>query len=86
MKNTFFDFILKNRYVIICVSIVLVLLLTGILGFIIKVVAVLVLFMLAVYIGRRIQEDNDYIKKAFDIGKEKITYTVKDEEDEENKE
>lgn len=81
MKNTFFDFIIKNRYVIICVSIVLILLFTGLLGFIIKAVAVVLLIMLAIYIGKKFQEDSNFFKDLFSIGKQKITYTVRDDDE-----
>lgn len=85
-RNTFFDFIVKNKYVILCVAIVLVLLLTGILKFVIEAAVVVFVFMLAIYVGKRIQEDNDYIKKAFDLGKQKIKYTVKDNDDDKDQE
>ena len=67
-KNSFIDFILKNRYIILFVTIVLVL------------AVVVFLVLLAIYLGKRIQEDDAYIKKMF-RDKDDVVYKVKDDEE-----
>lgn len=79
-KNKFIDYIISNRYVILCVGIVLVLLFTGILKYIFEAIVVVILLALAVYIGKRIQEDQTYIRQNISKRKDKVEYTVKDDE------
>lgn len=84
--NKFIDFLVKNRYVILCVSIVIILALTGVIKALIEITITIFLILLAIYIGKRIQEDSDYINKMFGKTKEyKYEYKVKDDEDEEKK-
>ena len=61
-KNTFLDFILKNKYIIIFVTIVLILSWLGIIRVLLEVGFTVFLVLLAIYLGKRIQEDNAYIK------------------------
>lgn len=79
-RNSFIDFIVRNRYVILFVSIVLVLLFTGIISMIMDVLFTAFLIILAIYLGKRIQEDSDYIKRKFSKQKRDVEYTVADEE------
>lgn len=81
-RNSFVDFIVKNRYVILFVSIVLILLFTGIISMLMELIFSAFLIMLAIYLGKRIQEDADYLKRKFNREKANIEYTVKDVTDE----
>ena len=60
-KNTFWEFVLKNKYVIIFVSIVLVIALCGWMEKIMEIVFTIGLIILAIYLGKRIQDDEKYI-------------------------
>lgn len=81
-RNSFLDFIVKNRYVILFVSIVLILLFTGIISMLMELIFSAFLIMLAIYLGKRIQEDADYLKRKFNREKANVEYTVKDVTDE----
>ena len=80
-KESFLDYIIKNRWVIICLAIVLVLVFTGVVKVLVEVLVTVALIIGAIYIGKRIQDDNDYISRAFKRRKEEIKYTVKDDEE-----
>ena len=80
-KESFLDYIIKNRWVIICLAIVLVLVFTGVVKVLVEVLVTVALIIGAIYIGKRIQEDNDYISRAFKRRKEEIKDTVKDDEE-----
>lgn len=81
-KDSFLDFIVRNRYVIICVTIVLILAFTGIIRMLIDVLFTAALIIGAIYIGKRIQEDDEYISRIFKKRKDEIKYTVKDDDKE----
>ena len=81
-KESFLDYIIKNRWVIICLAIVLVLVFTGVVKVLVEVLVTVALIIGAIYIGKRIQEDNDDITRAFKRRKEEIKYTVKDDNEE----
>ncbi len=81
-KESFLDYIIKNRWVILCVTIVLFLVFTGIVKFLVEALITVALLVGAIYIGKRIQEDNEYISRAFKRRKEEIKYTVKDDDEE----
>ena len=81
-KESFLDYIIKNRWVIICLAIVLVLVFTGVVKVLVEVLVTVALIIGAIYIGKRIQEDNDYITRAFKRRKEEIKYKVKDDDEE----
>ncbi|MDD2627835.1 MAG: hypothetical protein PHR25_03100 [Clostridia bacterium] len=82
-RNSFIDFILKNKYTIIFVTIVLVLVWLGIIKLLLEIGFTVLLILLAIYIGKRIQEDSEYIKKMFNTNEDDVIYKVKkDEEDE----
>ncbi len=81
-KESFLDYIIKNRWVILCLVIVCVLIYTGIVKFLIEALITVALIIGAIYIGKRIQEDNEYISRAFKRRKEEIKYTIKDDDEE----
>lgn len=81
-RNSFVDFIVKNRYVILFVSIVLILLFTGIISMLMDIIFSAFLIMLAIYLGKRTQEDADYLKRKFNKEKANIEYTVRDVKEE----
>lgn len=81
-KESFLDYIIKNRYVIICVTVVLVLVFTGVIKFLVEALITVGLIVGAIYIGKRIQEDNEFISRAFKRKKDEIEYTVKDDDGE----
>ncbi len=81
-KESFLDYIIKNRWIILCLVIVCVLIYTGIVKFIVEALITVALIIGAIYIGKRIQEDNEYISRAFKRRKEEIKYTVKDDDKE----
>lgn len=82
-RNSFVDFLIRNRYVILGVSIVIILALTGVIRALLEIGITIFLILIAIYIGKRIQEDNDYINKMFGKSKEyKYEYKVKDDDKE----
>lgn len=82
-KDSFLDFIIRNRYIIICVTIVLILAATGIIRMLIEILFTVALIIGAIYLGKRIQEDDEYISRVFKKKKDEIKYTVKDDESKE---
>jgi len=79
-KNSFIDFIIKNKYIILLVTIVLILSWLGIVRALIEIGVTVFLILLAIYIGKRIQEDDAYIKRMFK-DKDEVVYKVKDDEE-----
>ena len=82
-KDSFIDFIVRNRYIIICVTIVLVLVATGIVRMLMEVLFTALLIIGAIYLGKRIQEDDEYITRIFKKAKGEVKYTVKDDDSKE---
>lgn len=80
-KTSFLDFVIKNRYSIIGVAIVLVVAYLGWIPKLIEITAVLLLIWLAIFIGKRIQEDETYINRKID---ENLSKYMKEEEDKED--
>ena len=75
-RQSFLDFVIKNRYVIICVTIVLVVAALGWIPILIEIAATVGLVVFAIYVGKRIQEDESFITRTIqsrtkDISKEK---------------
>lgn len=64
MKD-FVDYVLKNKYVLICVAIVLVLYAFGIVEFLTKIIILVALLAGAVYVGKKIQDNEEVIKNFF---------------------
>lgn len=81
-KNTFIDFILKNKYIILFVTIVLVLSWLGVIRALLEIGVTVFLILLAIYLGKRIQEDDAYIKRMFKDEDEDVVYKVKNEDEE----
>lgn len=79
-KNTFWEFVLKNKYVIIFVSIVLVIALCGWMEKIMEIVFTIGLIILAIYLGKRIQDDEKYINTTLSRKIEEIKEKIDDEE------
>ena len=70
MKD-FVDYIVKNKYVIICVSIVVVLYALGIVEFLTKAIILVALIALAVFVGKKLQDNEGKINELFDYFKNK---------------
>lgn len=81
-KNTFLDFILKNKYIILFVTIVLILAWFGIIRAMLEVGFTVFLILLAIYLGKRIQEDDAFIKKMFNDKEDAVIYKVKEDDEE----
>lgn len=79
-RNSFIDFILKNRYVILFVTIILVLAWLGVIRALIEIGVIVFLILIAIYLGKRLQEDDAYIKRMFK-DKDDVVYKVKDDEE-----
>lgn len=87
MKD-FIDYIVKNKYVIICVGIVVALYAFGLVEFLSKVIILVGLIILAVFVGKKLQDNEHFFKDLFakvktkteGVRKENIYY-YKDEKD-----
>ncbi len=76
MKD-FIEYVAKNKYVIICVTLVVVLYAFGIVDFLTKVAVLIALIAGAVFIGKKIQDNEDRIKNFFKgkgFGKQEVYY------------
>lgn len=87
MKD-FLDYVAKNKYVIICVSIVVILYACGIVDFLTKVVVLLVLIGAAVFIGKKLQDNDGKISQLFNYFKNReykdnVYYYQKNDDDKE---
>lgn len=69
-EDNFLEFLLKNKIVILCVVVALLLAALGILEILAKVILTVFAVLLAIYIGKRIQQDKNYIKKMFGLYKD----------------
>ncbi len=58
------EYVLKNKYVIICVAIVVILYAIGFIEFITKFIILIILVGAAIFVGKKIQ-DNEWIVKKF---------------------
>jgi len=81
-KTSFLDFLIKNRYSIIGVAVVLVVAYLGWVPKLIEIAVVLALVWLAIYVGKRIQEDESYISRKIDENLNKYNKENEDKEDE----
>ena len=87
MKD-FLDYVAKNKYGIICVSIVVILYACGIVDFLTKVVVLLVLIGAAVFIGKKLQDNDGKISQLFNYFKNReykdnVYYYQKNDDDKE---
>lgn len=84
MKD-FVDYVVKNKYVIICVSIVVVLYALGIVELLTKILILFALIALAVFVGKKLQDNEGKINELFDYFKNKKykdnVYYYQDKED-----
>ena len=62
MKD-FWDYVVKNKYVIICVSIVVILYAFGVVEFLTKAIILFALIAGAVFLGKKIQDNEEAIKE-----------------------
>ena len=84
MKD-FWDYVVKNKYVIICVLIVVVLYAIGIVDFLTKAIILVALIGLAIFVGKKIQDNEGKIKDVFSYFKnngykDNVYYQKKDDE------
>lgn len=70
MKD-FVDYVVKNKYVIICVSIVVVLYALGIVELLTRILILVALIGLAVFVGKKLQDNEGNIKSVFNYFKNK---------------
>lgn len=81
MKDVF-DYIVKNKYVIICISIVVILYALGVVEFLTRAVVLAALIVGAVFLGKKIQDNEDTIKEFLrGKGFKQEVYYYKDNED-----
>lgn len=81
MKD-FFEYVAKNKYVIICVTLVVVLYALGVVDFLTKAVILFALIAGAVFLGKKIQDNEEKIKDFFKgKGFKQEVYYYKEEND-----
>ncbi len=61
------DYIAKNKYVIICVTIVLIMYALGIVEFLSKLIILLLLIIGAIYLGKKMQDNENFLKNLFNF-------------------
>lgn len=66
MKD-FLEYVAKNKYVIICVTIVVALYALGVIEFLSKALVLLALVAIAVFIGKKLQDNDEFFKNIFNI-------------------
>ncbi|MDD2376636.1 MAG: hypothetical protein PHD15_02630 [Clostridia bacterium] len=82
------EYVLKNKYVIICVAIVVILYTLGVIEFITKFIVLLLLVAAAIYIGKKIQDNESILNKVFKnkgFKSEDNVYYYQDKESKEKK-
>lgn len=70
MKD-FLDYVIKNKYVILCIAVVVVLYALGIVEFLTKVAILIALIGGAVFVGKKLQDNEENIKNIFNLRKDK---------------
>lgn len=70
MKD-FLDYVVKNKYVIICVGIVVILYAFGVVEFLTKLIILIALIACAVFVGKKLQDNENKIKDVFNYVKNK---------------
>lgn len=71
MKD-FFDYIVKNKYVILCVLIVVILYALGIVDFLTKALILVALVGAAIFVGKKMQDNEGKILDIFKTIKGKV--------------
>ena len=87
MKD-FIEYVKKNKYVIICVTIVVILYALGVVEFLTKAIILLALIAVAIFIGKKLQDSDDFFKNLFGKIKNKDfdgVYYYQNKNDKENK-
>ncbi len=69
-EENFIEFLKKNKIVIICLIIALILLISGIFKVLFNIAITVLVLLGAIYIGFKIQGDEEYLKKFFRPKKE----------------
>lgn len=69
-ENNFLEFLLKNKIVVLCIVIVLMLAALGIIELLAKVILLTLAILFAIFIGKRMQQDKNYLKKMFGLYKD----------------
>ena len=64
MKD-FKDYIVNNKYVIICVAIVVILYALGIVDFLTKLVVLCALLVGAIFLGKKLQDNKEYKNEVY---------------------
>ena len=75
----FLDYVVKNKWVIICIAVVVVLYAFGIVEFLTKAVILVALLAGAVYLGKFIQDHEDNILDFFKGKGKQEVYVYKEE-------
>lgn len=70
MKD-FLDYIVKNKYVIICIAIVVLLYALGIVEFLTKVIILAILLGAAIFVGKKMQDNESFFKDIWEKIKSK---------------
>lgn len=81
----FWDYIAKNKYVFICVAIVVILYAFGAIDFLTRAVVLVALLVGAIYLGKKIQDNEDKIKDFFKGRKNKQEVYYYKEDNSKNK-
>lgn len=63
------DYIVKNKYVILCIAIVVVLYALGVVDFLFKFFILVALVIAAIWVGKKLQDNEGHIKDLFNIKK-----------------
>lgn len=64
-EENFIEFLKKNKIVIICLIIALILLISGVFKVLFNIALTVLVLLGAIYIGFKIQGDEDYLKNFF---------------------
>ncbi len=78
MKD-FIDYIVKNKYVIICVGVVVILYALGIVDILSKLLILVGLLILAVFVGKKLQDNEGFFKDLFAKMKTKVQSVKKED-------
>ncbi len=83
MKD-FLDYVAKNKYVIICIAIVVLLYALGIVEFLTKLVVLIVLLALAIFVGKKLQDNENFFRDLWSnikFKKDNNVYYYQDKKD-----
>lgn len=80
------EYVVKNKYVILCVIVVILLYVLGVIEFVTKFLVLLFLVIVAIYIGKKIQDNESFIRRFFKTKKSEFKDNVYYYHDKDNKE